>query len=281
MTRQPAPQRASTGGDRSPSAAPRRSSCSSTRRSTTIAELGYHRATTAEICARAGVTHGALFHHFKTRVDLVLAALQRMTERRISRYVEFAEEVQAGAGDPLDLLRMVGQLARDDVAIVWAEITVAARTDPELRDRVEPAIDARWALIRAAAAAFPGLAVMEPRRARRVAAADARHDRTGTVDRTAAAQRRRRGRSTSAATGRCSPSPRHLGARFAGPVTLTPPNRRSSADENLEHGACFSARLHLQCACSLSSAEWSEPAGTTVHVGVRRRDHQGRGGSPR
>ena len=127
----------------------------------TISELGYHRATTAEICARAGVTHGALFHHFTTRVDLVIASLQRMTEQRISRYVAFAEGVRGGAGDPLDLLRVVGQLARDDVAAVWAEITVAARTDPELRERVEPAINARWALIRAAADAFPGLAVME------------------------------------------------------------------------------------------------------------------------
>jgi AcrR family transcriptional regulator len=127
----------------------------------TIAQLGYHRATTVEICARAGVTHGALFHHFKSRVDLVLAALQRMTGERIARYMAFAEDVRAGAGEPLDLLRMVGTLARDDVATVWAEITVAARTDPELRERVEPAIDTRWALIRAAAAAFPGLAVME------------------------------------------------------------------------------------------------------------------------
>ncbi|HET9665178.1 MAG TPA: TetR/AcrR family transcriptional regulator, partial [Desertimonas sp.] len=124
----------------------------------TIAELGYHRATTAEICARAGVTHGALFHHFKSRVDLVLAALQRMTGERIARYMEFAEDMRASAGEPLDLLRMVGTLARDDVATVWAEITVAARTDPELRERVEPAIDTRWALIRAAAATFPGLA---------------------------------------------------------------------------------------------------------------------------
>ena len=162
MTREPAPQ----SGEH-----PRRSQ--SERRAetiellldatiATISELGYHRATTAEICARAGVTQGALFHHFETRVDLVLAALQQMTQRRISQYVEFAERVQAAAGDPLDLLRMLGLLARDDVATVWAEITVAARTDPELREHVEPAIDARWTLIRAAAAAFPALAVMEP-----------------------------------------------------------------------------------------------------------------------
>jgi AcrR family transcriptional regulator len=126
-----------------------------------IAELGYHGATTAEICARAGVTHGALFHHFDTRIDLVLAALARMTEQRIASYVEFAAPVHA-AGRPIELLRMVWQLARDQVAVVWAELTIAARTDPELRARVQPALDARWALIRSAAEAFPALAVMEP-----------------------------------------------------------------------------------------------------------------------
>jgi AcrR family transcriptional regulator len=126
-----------------------------------IAELGYHGATTAEICARAGVTHGALFHHFETRIDLVLAALGRMTEQRVANYVEFATQVEA-VGKPIDLLRMVWQLARDPIAIVWAELTIAARTDPELRARVQPALDARWALIRSAAEAFPALAVMEP-----------------------------------------------------------------------------------------------------------------------
>jgi AcrR family transcriptional regulator len=128
-----------------------------------IAELGFHGATTAEICARAGVTHGALFHHFDTRIDLVLAALGRMTQRRIASYVEFADQVRA-AGQPIDLLRMVWRLARDEVAVVWAELTIAARTDPELRARVQPALEARWALIRGAAEAFPALAMMEPRR---------------------------------------------------------------------------------------------------------------------
>jgi AcrR family transcriptional regulator len=127
----------------------------------TIAEVGYHRATTSAISARAGVSPGALFHHFGSRVDLVLTALQRMTELRISRYIEFAEHIRGGSGDAMELLRMVGRLARDDVAAVWAEVTVAARTDPELRARIGPSIDARWALIRAAAEAFPGLAAMD------------------------------------------------------------------------------------------------------------------------
>jgi AcrR family transcriptional regulator len=129
-----------------------------------INEIGYHSATVAEICRRAGVTDGALFHHFDTRADLVLRALDRMTEERINRYVEYAEAIRAGGGDALDLLAMVGRLARDDVATVWAEITIAARTDAELRERVGPAIEARWALIRAAASSFPAIAAMEPTR---------------------------------------------------------------------------------------------------------------------
>ena len=126
----------------------------------TIADVGYGRATTAAICARAGVTQGALFHHFDTRIDLILAALQRLTERRIARYVEFAEPTAASAGDPRSLLRLAGQLARDDVALAWTELTVAARTDADLRGRVEPAVEARWNLIRSVAAGFPGLATM-------------------------------------------------------------------------------------------------------------------------
>ena len=114
--------------------------------------------------ARAGVTDGALFHHFDTRVDLVLQALERMTEERITRYVEYADTIRAGGGNALDLLTMVGRLARDDVAVVWAEITIAARTDAELRERVGPAIEARWALIRAAASSFPAIAAMEATR---------------------------------------------------------------------------------------------------------------------
>ena len=126
----------------------------------TIAELGYHRATTAAICARAGVTQGALFHHFETRIDLVVAALQRLTEQRIANYVQFAATLQRHQGDPRTLLRMVGTLARDDVALVWAELTLAARTDADLAARLKPAIGARWELIRSAAAAFSGLAAM-------------------------------------------------------------------------------------------------------------------------
>ena len=38
-----------------------------------IASLGYARATTAEICRRAGVSSGTFFHYFATKEELLLA----------------------------------------------------------------------------------------------------------------------------------------------------------------------------------------------------------------
>lgn len=40
-----------------------------------IAELGYHGSTTAEICRRAGVSSGTLFHYFPTKQDVLVALL--------------------------------------------------------------------------------------------------------------------------------------------------------------------------------------------------------------
>ncbi|PPG30531.1 TetR family transcriptional regulator [Pseudoclavibacter sp. RFBB5] len=41
-----------------------------------ISELGYAGATTARICARAGVSSGTFFHYFPTKIDLLVGILQ-------------------------------------------------------------------------------------------------------------------------------------------------------------------------------------------------------------
>lgn len=130
-----------------------------------IADRGYHQATTAEICRRAGVSPGALFHHFDTRLDLVDAALQRLVEQRIERYLHFADSLHERGGSytrPSQLLRMVRELASDRGAMVWLDVTVAARTDRELGERIGPSIAARWAAVRAAACGSPAVRTMPP-----------------------------------------------------------------------------------------------------------------------
>lgn len=48
-----------------------------------LAESGWARTTVATVAARAGVSRGAAQHHFRTRADLVTAAIRYMTEVRL------------------------------------------------------------------------------------------------------------------------------------------------------------------------------------------------------
>ncbi|WP_219819343.1 TetR/AcrR family transcriptional regulator [Pseudoclavibacter sp. AY1F1] len=41
-----------------------------------ISELGYASATTARICARAGISSGTFFHYFPTKIDLLVGILE-------------------------------------------------------------------------------------------------------------------------------------------------------------------------------------------------------------
>ena len=47
-----------------------------------LVELGYARTTTTEVARRAGVSRGAQTHHFPTKDDLVLAAIDHLLARR-------------------------------------------------------------------------------------------------------------------------------------------------------------------------------------------------------
>ncbi|NED60867.1 TetR/AcrR family transcriptional regulator, partial [Streptomyces sp. SID10244] len=48
-----------------------------------LVELGYAGTTTQEVNRRAGVSRGALLHHFPTREALVVAAVSHLVDRRL------------------------------------------------------------------------------------------------------------------------------------------------------------------------------------------------------
>jgi AcrR family transcriptional regulator len=104
----------------------------------TLAESGWSRTTVATVASRAGVSRGAAQHHFRTREDLVTAAIGHMTDVQLA-------EVHATLGPPpeganrtrwaLDRLAgfYTGTLFRAALH-VWAEAAV----DPGLRAQVIP-----------------------------------------------------------------------------------------------------------------------------------------------
>jgi AcrR family transcriptional regulator len=75
-------------------------------------ERGYAATSTNEIVEQAGVTRGALYHHFSTKDELFRAVFEQL-EEEVTKHV--AQEALRGA-DPLDQLRL-GSRAYLDVCL--------------------------------------------------------------------------------------------------------------------------------------------------------------------
>src|SRR5919206_3369145 len=60
-----------------------------------FAEKGYHETAAEEIVRRAGLTRGALYHHFEDKKDLFRAVVDEM-EGEIDERIEEAERAQSG-----------------------------------------------------------------------------------------------------------------------------------------------------------------------------------------
>jgi len=102
----------------------------------TLCAVGYARTTTGEVARRAGVSRGAQLRYFPTKVDLVVAAVERafaLQERR------FRERFDTLPAEQRTLARAVDELWAVFDSPVYAailELIVAARTDPSLREVV-------------------------------------------------------------------------------------------------------------------------------------------------
>lgn len=60
-------------------------------------ELGYANTTTENIARRAGVSRGAMLHHFPTRFELIKAAVEHLNEQRLANFAEEESRIQRGA----------------------------------------------------------------------------------------------------------------------------------------------------------------------------------------
>lgn len=103
-----------------------------------LAELGWARTTTTEVVRRAGVSRGAQVHHFPTKDDLVVAAVEHLFDRRQDEFRAAFDGLPAAertAGRAVDLLWRIFQ---GPTFTAWLEVVVAARTDDRLRAALEP-----------------------------------------------------------------------------------------------------------------------------------------------
>lgn len=98
-----------------------------------LVEQGYARTTTTEVVRRAGVSRGAQVHHFPTKQDLVLAAIEHLLERRLQEFRSTFASLEPADRTLTVVLDLLWSYHRADTFAAWLELAVAARTDDHLR----------------------------------------------------------------------------------------------------------------------------------------------------
>jgi AcrR family transcriptional regulator len=114
-----------------------------------LVEVGYTRTTGVEVCRRAGLTRGALHHHFADHGELLVAVLETIYAQLLAR-----EDV-----DPVTIRRWVDvahvRTAQPELKAV-IELWLASRNDPELGGRLADGISRLAQVFRPSAAVVVG-----------------------------------------------------------------------------------------------------------------------------
>ncbi len=98
-----------------------------------LVERGYANSSTRHIARRAGVTVGAVQHHFDSKAELMAAALQRLGEGMADDFLADAPRDGTPEERIAVLLDRLWTVHRGRLFDAGLELSVASRTDPELR----------------------------------------------------------------------------------------------------------------------------------------------------
>lgn len=101
-----------------------------------LIEHGYAAMTTTMVSHRAAVSRGAFLHHFRTKEDLVLAAVEHLFDQRYAEFRAAFDRVPATADRPAAALDLLWRIVGGDSFLAWLELAVAGRTDERLGAKV-------------------------------------------------------------------------------------------------------------------------------------------------
>ena len=104
-----------------------------------LIEQGVARTTTLEVQTRAGVSRGALLHHFPTHAELLSATVSRLVRMNEQAIWRQAERL-AGVKDPVErAIRTLADAFSSPSFAAELELWAIARADQGLRDRLREA----------------------------------------------------------------------------------------------------------------------------------------------
>jgi AcrR family transcriptional regulator len=109
-----------------------------------LVAYGYAGTTTPRVAEQAGVTRGAQIHHFGSKEDLVVAAIEHLAQQRVQAAMREFGRVQASSDPVSTVLEFLWEAHQGPMFIATVELWVAARTDDVLAAhiaRVEPVVN--------------------------------------------------------------------------------------------------------------------------------------------
>ncbi|MFC3608828.1 TetR/AcrR family transcriptional regulator [Stutzerimonas tarimensis] len=109
-----------------------------------LVDIGYTQTTTEKIARQAGVSRGAMTHHFKSRDDVFSAAATYITDIRVSEYDTAIAEVTVQSGNAptyeamLSTIRALQSYYMKPSFLAFQELLRGARTDAQLNEVMAP-----------------------------------------------------------------------------------------------------------------------------------------------
>jgi AcrR family transcriptional regulator len=97
---------------------------------------GYAGTTTTMVADRAAVSRGAFLHHFRTKEELVLAAVEHLFDLRNAEFIAAFARVPANADRPAAALDLLWRILGGDTFYAWLELAVAGRSDEKLGKKI-------------------------------------------------------------------------------------------------------------------------------------------------
>jgi AcrR family transcriptional regulator len=98
-----------------------------------LGEHGYRGTSNAVICRQAGVSRGALLHHYPTKAALFADSVEHLFRLRIKGLRRVVVQSRPGPERLDRVLDELWSIYSGPALMAWFELVVVARTDPELQ----------------------------------------------------------------------------------------------------------------------------------------------------
>ena len=100
-----------------------------------IVRLGYANTTTPQVAAEAGLSRGAMLHHFENGAALIKAAIVELHEKRLRAFRRAAE---TDNHDTATLVRTYWKQVQKPAFVAFHELALAARSNADLARILQP-----------------------------------------------------------------------------------------------------------------------------------------------